>query len=280
MEYGPGPNSQEVVHVAVGAASSKAAAIAAARVVAQGSYGTTGSWSESWYYLDSIGQPYGPLKSCEMCRFFSEGRFPTGADLLVRLGDWQWHLPLYIVFPDLSQAFAVPPLWPRCISLPEAERTFCHPLYSREFDSDFHPWRDAFRENWCVDGAFPWTSQDSQPLSGQTAVSNLDLPTYLPSGVVTSGANNESAVFNSRLNAMATWFHPSLGTSTVHSDRMHFLRTSRTASCARRLLRAGSGSICVEQCVVRGGEAWCVGALVPGVPRRWASRAARPKMGH
>lgn len=260
--------------MAVSAASSKAAAIAAARVVARGSYGTTGSWSESWYYLDSIGQSYGPLETCEMCRLFSEGRFPTGADLLVRLGDWQWHLPLYIVFPDLSHAFAVPPLWPHCISLPEAEpAAFCHPLYSREFDSDFYPWRDAFRETWCDDGAFPWISQDRQPLSGQSAVSNIDLPTYLPSGIATSDADNKSAVFNSRLNPMATWFHPSVGMATTVSS------SDRTKSRARRLLRAG-GNVCVEQRALRGGKAWCVGALVPGVPRRWASRAARPKMGH
>lgn len=40
------------------------------------------------------------------------GRFPVGSDLRVRLPEWDCHLPLRQLYPDLSSAFAVPPAWP------------------------------------------------------------------------------------------------------------------------------------------------------------------------
>lgn len=271
-------SDSQVAHKAVvGSASSKAAAVAAARVVAQGSYGPTGSWSASWYYLDSIGQSYGPLESCEMCRLFGEGRFPTGGDLFVRLGDWQWYVPLHIVFPDLTQAFVVPPTWPQCISLPEAQLSFGCPSYSLVFDSDFYPWRDALRDEWWGGSSFLLTSQDHRPLSGQTAVSDLISPTHLPSGDTKSFTDNRAEASGSCLNPTATWFHPAAGSSRVRSERMHFLRTSCSASCARRSHRRSHGTTCGERRASRGGEAWCVGASTPGAPRHWGSRAARPK---
>jgi len=65
-----------------------------------------------WLYLDSVGQEFGPIPGWTMREWLTLGRFPVGKDLRVRLPEWERHLPLYQLFPDLSSAFVLPPAWP------------------------------------------------------------------------------------------------------------------------------------------------------------------------
>ncbi|CAE7365278.1 unnamed protein product [Symbiodinium pilosum] len=41
-----------------------------------------------WYYVDRTGQEFGPFRTSKMRSWFSQGFFPIGDELLVRLGDW------------------------------------------------------------------------------------------------------------------------------------------------------------------------------------------------
>lgn len=65
-----------------------------------------------WLYLDSVGQEYGPVPGWAMREWLTEGRFPVGGALRVRLPEWEKHLPLLRLFPDLASAFNMPPAWP------------------------------------------------------------------------------------------------------------------------------------------------------------------------
>lgn len=65
-----------------------------------------------WLYLDSVGQEYGPVPGRTMREWLTLGRFPVGRDLRVRLPEWEQHLPLHQLYPDLSSAFLLPPAWP------------------------------------------------------------------------------------------------------------------------------------------------------------------------
>lgn len=65
-----------------------------------------------WLYLDSVGQEYGPVPGWTMREWLSLGRFPVGGELRVRLPEWERHLPLHRLFPDLGSAFLLPPSWP------------------------------------------------------------------------------------------------------------------------------------------------------------------------
>jgi len=65
-----------------------------------------------WLYLDSVGQEYGPVPGWTMREWLTLGRFPVGRDLRVRLPEWERHLPLHQLFPDLNTAFVLPPAWP------------------------------------------------------------------------------------------------------------------------------------------------------------------------
>mmetsp|Transcript_15009 Transcript_15009/g.35163 ORF Transcript_15009/g.35163 Transcript_15009/m.35163 type:complete len:300 (+) Transcript_15009:82-981(+) len=65
-----------------------------------------------WLYLDSVGQEYGPVPGWTMREWLALGRFPVGRELRVRLPEWEQHLPLHQLFPDLSTAFVLPPAWP------------------------------------------------------------------------------------------------------------------------------------------------------------------------
>jgi len=79
-----------------------------------------------WLYLDSVGQEYGPVPGCTMREWLTLGRFPVGGDLRVRLPEWEKHLPLHKLFPDLQSAFVLPPAWPDFYTdgaLPDDERT-------------------------------------------------------------------------------------------------------------------------------------------------------------
>jgi len=93
------------------AAANEAAVAVAQRVAAQMPCAPRSAPEVTWYYLDSIFQEFGPFTSKSMRHYLLQGRFPVGRNLLVRLPEWQWHMPLYTVFPDSTKAFVVPPLW-------------------------------------------------------------------------------------------------------------------------------------------------------------------------
>eukprot|EP00927_Polykrikos_kofoidii_P010671 TRINITY_DN14492_c0_g1_i3.p1 TRINITY_DN14492_c0_g1~~TRINITY_DN14492_c0_g1_i3.p1 ORF type:complete len:295 (+),score=49.99 TRINITY_DN14492_c0_g1_i3:37-885(+) len=65
-----------------------------------------------WFYLDSVGQEFGPVHGWMMREWLTLGRFPVGIDLRVRLPEWDRHLPLHKLYPDLGSAFVLPPAWP------------------------------------------------------------------------------------------------------------------------------------------------------------------------
>jgi len=65
-----------------------------------------------WLYLDSVGQEYGPVPGWTMREWLTLGRFPVGRELRVRLPEWDQHLPLHQLYPDLATAFVLPPAWP------------------------------------------------------------------------------------------------------------------------------------------------------------------------
>lgn len=65
-----------------------------------------------WLYLDSLGQEYGPVPGWTMQEWLARGRFPVGGDLRVRLPEWERHIPVRKLYPDLSCAFLLPPAWP------------------------------------------------------------------------------------------------------------------------------------------------------------------------
>jgi len=65
-----------------------------------------------WLYLDSVGQEYGPVPGWTMKEWLNLGRFPVGGELRVRLPEWERHMPLRKLFPDLHTAFSLPPAWP------------------------------------------------------------------------------------------------------------------------------------------------------------------------
>mmetsp|Transcript_153969 Transcript_153969/g.271878 ORF Transcript_153969/g.271878 Transcript_153969/m.271878 type:complete len:309 (+) Transcript_153969:85-1011(+) len=117
------PESAGVSHEAQQAAAKEAAAMAKAREAARRPRTDVMAPDKevSWYYLDNLGQEYGPLESGAMREWLLAGRFPVGGDLLVRLPEWQWHMPLYTIYPNLSIAFVVPPLWPECKPLEEGQ---------------------------------------------------------------------------------------------------------------------------------------------------------------
>mmetsp|Transcript_7424 Transcript_7424/g.17582 ORF Transcript_7424/g.17582 Transcript_7424/m.17582 type:complete len:251 (-) Transcript_7424:154-906(-) len=65
-----------------------------------------------WLYLDSVGHEYGPVPGWTMREWLTLGRFPVGSELRVRLPEWERHLPLHQLFPNLNTAFVLPPAWP------------------------------------------------------------------------------------------------------------------------------------------------------------------------
>mmetsp|Transcript_506 Transcript_506/g.703 ORF Transcript_506/g.703 Transcript_506/m.703 type:complete len:116 (-) Transcript_506:250-597(-) len=65
-----------------------------------------------WLYLDNNNNEFGPVPGRLMSEWLAAGRFPVGAELRVRLPEWERHLPLIQLFPDMNQAFQVPPSWP------------------------------------------------------------------------------------------------------------------------------------------------------------------------
>lgn len=62
-----------------------------------------------WFYLDSTGQEFGPFPSETMRDWFTQGFFPIGEELLVRLPAWKHHLPLRMIYNEIQDAFRAPP---------------------------------------------------------------------------------------------------------------------------------------------------------------------------
>lgn len=71
-----------------------------------------------WLYLDSVGSEYGPVAGWTMRDWLLQGRFPVGLELRVRLPEWENHVPLRKLFPDMQAAFVLPPAWPELLSDP------------------------------------------------------------------------------------------------------------------------------------------------------------------
>eukprot|EP00434_Breviolum_minutum_P034634 symbB.v1.2.030662.t1/scaffold3479.1/size55865/8 len=67
-----------------------------------------------WYYVDRTGQEFGPFRTTKMRSWFSQGFFPIGDELLVRLGDWpdKSHVPVKILYPEPDSIFVGGPQSP------------------------------------------------------------------------------------------------------------------------------------------------------------------------
>lgn len=65
--------------------------------------------NQEWYYLDSTGQEFGPFPSETMRDWFTQGFFPIGEELLVRLPAWKKHVPLRMIYSEISEAFRSAP---------------------------------------------------------------------------------------------------------------------------------------------------------------------------
>ncbi|CAE8679251.1 unnamed protein product, partial [Polarella glacialis] len=59
----------------------------------------------AWFYLDSTRKEFGPFPNEMMREWYMQGFFPIGEGLLVRLPSWKQHVPLRMVYPDVSEAF-------------------------------------------------------------------------------------------------------------------------------------------------------------------------------
>eukprot|EP00929_Paragymnodinium_shiwhaense_P115571 TRINITY_DN8453_c0_g1_i5.p1 TRINITY_DN8453_c0_g1~~TRINITY_DN8453_c0_g1_i5.p1 ORF type:complete len:256 (+),score=38.15 TRINITY_DN8453_c0_g1_i5:135-902(+) len=62
-----------------------------------------------WLYLDSTGVEFGPFPGETMHEWLSQGYFPIGEELMVRLPEWPQHKPIKHIYPDARQAFLSPP---------------------------------------------------------------------------------------------------------------------------------------------------------------------------
>mmetsp|Transcript_106311 Transcript_106311/g.266301 ORF Transcript_106311/g.266301 Transcript_106311/m.266301 type:complete len:304 (-) Transcript_106311:159-1070(-) len=72
--------------------------------------------NQDWFYLDSTGQEFGPFPSETMRDWFTQGFFPIGEELLVRLPTWKNHVPLRMIYSEISDAFR---------SIPRANQGAC-----------------------------------------------------------------------------------------------------------------------------------------------------------
>lgn len=62
-----------------------------------------------WWYLDRSGQEFGPFRQAKMRMWFSQGFFPIGDELLLRMTDWPRHVPLFELYPQGVEKFAGEP---------------------------------------------------------------------------------------------------------------------------------------------------------------------------
>eukprot|EP00930_Biecheleria_cincta_P071534 TRINITY_DN59025_c0_g1_i1.p1 TRINITY_DN59025_c0_g1~~TRINITY_DN59025_c0_g1_i1.p1 ORF type:complete len:430 (-),score=73.79 TRINITY_DN59025_c0_g1_i1:50-1339(-) len=67
-----------------------------------------------WFYVDRTGQEFGPFRTTKMKSWFSQGFFPIGEDLLVRLSDWatESHVPVKLLYPEGSIFVGAPSVRP------------------------------------------------------------------------------------------------------------------------------------------------------------------------
>ena len=66
---------------------------------------------DNWFYLDAIGQEFGPVPTHGMRELFLGGNFPPGRDLLVRMAHWTHTGSVGELYPD-GEPFDGPP----CVS--------------------------------------------------------------------------------------------------------------------------------------------------------------------
>ncbi|CAJ1344915.1 unnamed protein product [Effrenium voratum] len=75
----------------------------------------------SWYYLDSVQKEFGPFAQVTMREWFTQGFFPNGSELMIRLPHWKHHVALKTVWPDVSEAFmGLPRTSAMAASVPQA----------------------------------------------------------------------------------------------------------------------------------------------------------------
>ncbi|CAE6925991.1 unnamed protein product [Symbiodinium natans] len=136
-----------------------------------------------WLYLDSVGQEFGPLPADTMQEWLTMGRFPVGLDLRVRLPEWDQHLPLRKIYPDLSAAFRLPPAWPQV----------CQDGKSMGFGSpEVEELRTSIRESGRLSGPFHncVSSSSSAVQSAPAAIPSVasSSVSFAPSAEAVSGA--------------------------------------------------------------------------------------------
>lgn len=71
--------------------------------------------SLKWFYVDRTGQEFGPFRTEKMRVWYSQGFFPIGDELLVRLDEWKKHVPVRTLYPDPCSIFINAPLLPASI---------------------------------------------------------------------------------------------------------------------------------------------------------------------
>eukprot|EP00927_Polykrikos_kofoidii_P021712 TRINITY_DN2046_c0_g1_i2.p1 TRINITY_DN2046_c0_g1~~TRINITY_DN2046_c0_g1_i2.p1 ORF type:complete len:637 (+),score=75.47 TRINITY_DN2046_c0_g1_i2:97-2007(+) len=68
-----------------------------------------------WLYLDRTGAEYGPFRTETMRAWFTQGFFPIGDELLVRLESWRSHVPVRTLFPG-GEPFTGAPRYPENVA--------------------------------------------------------------------------------------------------------------------------------------------------------------------
>jgi len=123
-----------------------------------------------WLYLDSVGHEYGPIPGWTMREWLMLGRFPVGRDLRVRLPEWERHLPLHQLYPDLSSAFVLPPAWPDIYT--------DGVLQDQEVDGLFLTQGVSSADKQPVDQARPFFYSNSGTSAGCSSSRNIMVPSF------------------------------------------------------------------------------------------------------
>jgi len=79
-----------------------------------------------WLYLDRSGREFGPFLTDKMRAWFSQGFFPIGSKLLVRVVGWPRHVPVHDLYPS-GEPFVGPPRGPGYAPYPGAPPPPCWP---------------------------------------------------------------------------------------------------------------------------------------------------------
>lgn len=96
--------------------------------------------SVRWFYLDSVGKEFGPFPNEMMREWYSQGFFPLGEQLQIRLPAWNSFALLKHVYPDVSEAFVGlprtgPPVQAQPPPHPAPSPPPMEPPYSSGFDT-------------------------------------------------------------------------------------------------------------------------------------------------